>query len=139
MVGVPLILDAVGPDAATPLALLLAIHLPVMTVIATLLLEYGADCNARSPSGDTTYATLYPHHSALDLAARHGHLDVAQLLLNVGGMSSVYEDEPFHGAIEGALRADPHIEVARIIARFAFSKGYIIQQEHQWLLIKPHG
>ncbi|GGE21363.1 transporter [Aureimonas endophytica] len=39
MVGVPLILGAVGPDAATPLALLLAIHLPVMTVVATLLLE----------------------------------------------------------------------------------------------------
>jgi hypothetical protein len=39
MVGVPLILEAVGPDAATPLALLLAIHLPLMTVVVTLLLE----------------------------------------------------------------------------------------------------
>ncbi|KAB0682803.1 AEC family transporter [Aureimonas leprariae] len=39
LVGIPLILDAVGPDAATPLALLLAVHLPLMTTVATLLLE----------------------------------------------------------------------------------------------------
>lgn len=39
LVGIPLILDAVGPSAATPLALLLAVHLPLMTTVATLLLE----------------------------------------------------------------------------------------------------
>ncbi|WP_102961416.1 AEC family transporter [Mangrovicella endophytica] len=39
LVGIPLILQAVGPEAATPLALLLTVHLPVTTVVATLLFE----------------------------------------------------------------------------------------------------
>ncbi|MGQ3676610.1 AEC family transporter [Xanthobacter sp. TB0139] len=41
-VGVPLILSAYGEAGAVPLFLLLAIHLPVMMVAATLLLEGGA-------------------------------------------------------------------------------------------------
>jgi predicted permease len=39
MVGVPLILSALGPAAAAPLVLLLAIHLPVTMTAATLLYE----------------------------------------------------------------------------------------------------
>ncbi|NEI73676.1 AEC family transporter [Rhizobium lusitanum] len=39
LIGLPLIIQAVGPDSATPLALLLAIHLPIMTAVATLAFE----------------------------------------------------------------------------------------------------
>jgi len=42
MVGVPLILKAVGEAAAAPLVLLLAIHLPVTMTVATLLFEGSA-------------------------------------------------------------------------------------------------
>ncbi|WP_428031760.1 AEC family transporter [Ancylobacter sp.] len=38
-VGVPLILQAFGPEGAVPLFLLLAIHLPVMMVVATVLAD----------------------------------------------------------------------------------------------------
>ncbi len=41
-VGVPLILKAYGEEGAVPLFLLIAIHLPIMMVAATLLLEGGA-------------------------------------------------------------------------------------------------
>ena len=41
-VGVPLILTAFGPDGAVPLFLLIAIHLPVMMVVATVLTEGAA-------------------------------------------------------------------------------------------------
>lgn len=41
-VGVPLILQAFGPEGAVPLFLLLAIHLPVMMVVATVLTEGAA-------------------------------------------------------------------------------------------------
>lgn len=38
-VGVPLILQAFGPEGAVPLFLLIAIHLPIMMVVATVLAE----------------------------------------------------------------------------------------------------
>lgn len=38
-VGVPLILQAFGPEGAVPLFLLIAIHLPIMMVVATVLTE----------------------------------------------------------------------------------------------------
>lgn len=41
-VGVPLILSAFGPEGAVPLFLLIAIHLPVMMVVATVLTEGAA-------------------------------------------------------------------------------------------------
>ncbi|MCB4771691.1 AEC family transporter [Ancylobacter sp. Lp-2] len=41
-VGVPLILTAFGPEGAVPLFLLIAIHLPVMMVVATVLTEGAA-------------------------------------------------------------------------------------------------
>ncbi|MFG1383420.1 AEC family transporter [Xanthobacter versatilis] len=41
-VGVPLILKAYGPEGAVPLFLLIAIHLPVMLVAATVLMEGSA-------------------------------------------------------------------------------------------------
>ena len=43
MVGIPLILAALGPAAAAPLVLLLAIHLPVTMTAATLLYESAGD------------------------------------------------------------------------------------------------
>lgn len=39
LVGVPLILEAYGPDGAVPLFLLIAVHLPIMYGTATLLIE----------------------------------------------------------------------------------------------------
>ena len=41
-VGVPLILQAFGPEGAVPLFLLIAIHLPIMMVLATVLAEGAA-------------------------------------------------------------------------------------------------
>jgi malonate transporter and related proteins len=41
-VGVPLILEAYGPEGAVPLFLLIAIHLPVMVTAAMLLIEKGS-------------------------------------------------------------------------------------------------
>ena len=41
-VGVPLILQAFGPEGAVPLFLLIAVHLPVMMVVATVLAEGAA-------------------------------------------------------------------------------------------------
>ncbi|MCS0496750.1 AEC family transporter [Ancylobacter sp. MQZ15Z-1] len=38
-VGVPLILQAYGPEGAVPLFLLIAVHLPIMMVVATVLTE----------------------------------------------------------------------------------------------------
>lgn len=57
MIGIPLILQAVGPDAATPLALLLAVHLPLMTVVATLLLE-GSSGNGLRHAGRRILRTV---------------------------------------------------------------------------------
>ncbi|HSI39947.1 MAG TPA: AEC family transporter [Xanthobacteraceae bacterium] len=48
-VGVPLILQAFGPDGAVPLFLLIAIHLPVMMVAATVLAE-GAQTGLSLPA-----------------------------------------------------------------------------------------
>ncbi|PSC04098.1 transporter [Alsobacter soli] len=39
LVGIPLILEAFGPDSAVPLFLLIAIHLPIMMTSATVLAE----------------------------------------------------------------------------------------------------
>lgn len=47
MVGIPLITEAVGPSSATPLALLLSVHLPILTVMGTLLLENSGDLGLR--------------------------------------------------------------------------------------------
>ncbi len=41
-VGVPLILQAFGPEGAVPLFLLIAVHLPIMMVVATVLTEGAA-------------------------------------------------------------------------------------------------
>ncbi|MBA4790343.1 MAG: AEC family transporter [Rhizobiales bacterium] len=46
--GVPLILNAYGEEGAVPLFLLIAIHLPVMLVAATLLVEGNAGFSART-------------------------------------------------------------------------------------------
>jgi predicted permease len=67
MVGVPLILKAVGPDAAVPLVLLLAIHLPVTMTVATFLFE-GAGPGGRRTAALRVLRSIASHPILIGIA-----------------------------------------------------------------------
>jgi len=68
MVGVPLILKAVGQGAGVPLVLLLAIHLPVTMTVATLLFE-GAGPGGRRAALLRVLRAVVSHPILLGIAA----------------------------------------------------------------------
>lgn len=67
MVGVPLILKAVGSGAAAPLVLLLAIHLPVTMTVATFLFE-GAGPGGRRAAGVRVLRSIVTHPILIGIA-----------------------------------------------------------------------
>lgn len=91
--------------------------------LVLLLLNHGADVNIIRwwPSGERV--------KSLDLAAERGRLDVVQALLNAGATSYTTRSTPFDGAIDNALDVG-HDETAKLLCRYALSKGLRLCQEH---------
>ncbi|KAJ1323119.1 ankyrin repeat domain-containing protein 50 [Microdochium nivale] len=96
--------------------------------LVLVLLDKGVPCNCND--------ARVPMSSNLDVAARAGYLDITQLLLNNGAVSHRKDSTPFDGAIDGALKGyngQNHVEVARLIARFAVSLDLTLEEDHRWL------
>jgi malonate transporter and related proteins len=69
LVGVPLILEVYGERGATPLFLLLAVHLPIMMTAAALLIESAGAGAKPAAAGKRLALTLATHPILLALAA----------------------------------------------------------------------
>ncbi|GHC78504.1 AEC family transporter [Limoniibacter endophyticus] len=69
LVGVPVILNAYGNQGATPLFLLLAIHLPIMMTVASILIETSVTGTGRIDLVKRLAKTIFTHPIVLALIA----------------------------------------------------------------------
>lgn len=88
--------------------------------IAALLLEKGADLNARTPNGS----------SVLMMAVYEGHEDVARWLLARGADTSV-KNENGDGALEWAMKFD-HTKIARMVSTAADFQKAASRPKSDW-------
>lgn len=91
--------------------------------LVLLLLKHGADVNIVRIRWNGEEMT------SLDFAAKDGRLDVVQVLLNAGATSFTTQSTPFDGAIDRALKWS-HDETAKLLCRYALSKGLQLCEEH---------
>lgn len=69
LVGIPLILRAYGQEGAVPLFLLIAVHLPVMLTVATVLIELGGAEGSFAGVAKRLATTIATHPIVIALAA----------------------------------------------------------------------
>lgn len=115
-------------------ALQIAVKVGSLTLVE-FLLDHGADVNALSGSlndyGGNLRDYKFPkrYDRALDVAAEHGRLDMAELLLKAGGRSSIYG---LGGAIKLAKNKG-HFAVASLLLGWEKQHGRrLLEQEAGW-------
>ncbi|KAJ1324359.1 ankyrin repeat domain-containing protein [Microdochium nivale] len=99
--------------------------------LVIILLEAGIDCNSSNSREP------YWNKCVLHIAVRRGFLDITQLLLNNGAVSEHQRRTPLDGAIDLALENNSghHNEIARLIARFAISLGYTLEDRYRYFCL----